>query len=75
MISFRNESEFVEHWKFPPLFVSELMDAEKSWESDFSLPPCDALRGLPLEIFAALTLAVPDSMPFTQRRLPSMASD
>ena len=75
MISFRNESDFVEHWKFPPLFVSELMDTEKNWESDLSLSPCDALRGLPLEIFAALTLAVPDSMPFTQRRLPSMASD
>jgi SAM-dependent methyltransferase len=75
MHSFHNESEFLEHWKFPPLFHSELRDVERTWASGFSMPPCEALCGLPLEIFAALTLGVPDSMPFTQRRLPMMAPD
>lgn len=75
MVSFRNESEFLNYWKFQPLFHSELRDAEKIWASDGSAPPCVALGGLPLEIFAALTLGVPDSMPFIQRRLPSMTPD
>ena len=72
MLSFHNESEFLDHWKFPPLFYSELLKAERALETNLSLPLCDALCELPLEVFAALTLGVPDSMPSTQRRLPSM---
>lgn len=57
------------------IFRSELDRADRLLASAPETPLSDALRAVPLEIFAELLLGVPDHLPALAARLPAMASE